>query len=81
MCHMSIEKSRQREHELQIEMDRLQAEIKTLQIAAEESENISQQLSKQVSQELGVYPIQVQRRILDGFSTRKYMSIQFISMI
>jgi hypothetical protein len=48
MRNMSIEKSRQREHELQVEMDRLQAEIETMQKAAKESANISQQLSKEV---------------------------------
>jgi len=48
MRNMSIEKSRQRELELQVEMDRLQAEIETMQKAAKESANISQQLSKEV---------------------------------
>lgn len=48
MRNMSIEKSRQREHELQVEMERLQAEIETMQKAAKESANISQQLSKEV---------------------------------
>jgi len=45
---MSIEKSRQRDHDLQLELDRLQGEIKTMQMAAEESESISQQLTKEV---------------------------------
>lgn len=48
MRNMSIEKSRQREQELQLEMERLQSEIKAMQKAAEESANISQQLSKEV---------------------------------
>jgi len=49
MRNMSMEKSRQREQELHLEMERLQAEIKTMQKSAEESANISQQLSKEVS--------------------------------
>ena len=48
MRNMSMEKSRQREQDLQLEMERLQAEIKTMQKSAEESANISQQLSKEV---------------------------------
>ena len=49
MRSMSIEKSRQREQELLLEMDRLQAEIKSLQKSSEEGANISQQLSQEVS--------------------------------
>ena len=49
MRTMSMEKSRQREQELHLEMERLQAEIKTMQKSSEESANISQQLSKEVS--------------------------------
>ncbi len=48
MRNMSIEKSRQREQELHLEMERLQAEIKAMQKTSEESANISQQLSKEV---------------------------------
>ena len=44
-----MEKSRQREQELHQEMDRLEGEIKAMQKSSEESANISQQLSKEVS--------------------------------
>jgi hypothetical protein len=47
MRNMLIEKSRQREQELHLEMERLQAEIKAMQKTSE-SANISQQLSKEV---------------------------------
>ena len=48
MRNMSLEKSRQREQELGVEIERLQAEIKSLQKSSEDSANISQQLSKDV---------------------------------
>jgi len=46
---MSLEKTRQREQELVVEIERLQSEIKSLQKSSEDSANISQQLSKDVS--------------------------------
>ena len=49
MRNMSLEKTRQREQELVQEADRLQNEIKLLQKSSEDSANISQQLSKDVS--------------------------------
>ena len=52
MRNMSLEKSRQREQELGVEIERLQAEIKSLQKSSEDSANISQQLSKDVSKTL-----------------------------
>ena len=48
MRNMSLEKTRQREQELVVEIERLQAEIKSLQKSSEDSANISQQLSKDV---------------------------------
>ena len=49
MRNMSLEKTRQREQELVVEIERLQSEIKSLQKSSEDSANISQQLSKDVS--------------------------------
>lgn len=49
MRSMSLEKSKQREHELSQEIERLQSEIKVLQKSSDDSANISQQLSKDVS--------------------------------
>ena len=48
MRSMSLEKSRQREQELSQEIERLQGEIKSLQLSSEEGATISQQLSKEV---------------------------------
>merc|ERR1711981_478881 len=48
MRNMSLEKTRQREQELVVEIERLQSEIKSLQRSSEDSANISQQLSKDV---------------------------------
>lgn len=48
MRNMSLEKTRQREQELVVEIERLQSEIKSLQKSSEDSANISQQLSKDV---------------------------------
>ena len=52
MRNMSLEKTRQREQELVVEIERLQAEIKSLQKSSEDSANISQQLSKDVRMHL-----------------------------
>ena len=48
MRSMSLGKSRQREQELSQEIERLQGEIKSLQLSSEEGATISQQLSKEV---------------------------------
>ena len=49
MRNMSLEKTRQREQELVVEIERLQSEIKSLQKSSEDSANISQQTLQPVS--------------------------------
>lgn len=48
MRNMSMEKNRQREQELVVEIESLQAEIKAMQRTSEDGANISQQLGKEV---------------------------------
>ena len=48
MRSMSLEKNRQRESELNTEIERLQSEIKMMQRSSEEGANVSQRLSKEV---------------------------------
>ena len=49
MRNYSQEKSRQREEELRVEVERIQAEIKQLQRSSEESATVSDKLTRDVS--------------------------------
>ena len=49
MRSFSQEKSRQKEDELRIEVERIQAEIKLLQKSSEDGANISEKLNKEVN--------------------------------
>jgi hypothetical protein len=48
------EKTKQREEELKVEMERIQQEIRLLQRSSEDSANVSDKLNKEVSRKISV---------------------------